>query len=194
VIYNNPGVNNPTWEPRSTSRFAAAKDSYTLTFRTTHPLGDGDRSTLIDGVLIMYVPPVNIGDDMITVSGLNVPLAPSFLDGYIPTSYLWTTDAPAGFTVVFDPSATVEAPTVTITPDVPGNPNTVTVTLLTNGSDEDSMEIDVYDDACLATKAGMVELDPGDFDADCDTDIEDFVEMAEDWLIDYELTEPAEKP
>jgi hypothetical protein len=186
AIYNNPSVTNPTWEPRSTDMFYAAKDSCTLTFRTTHPLGDGDRSTLIDGVLIMYVPPVNAGDDMVTVSGLSVQLAPSFLDTYTPTSYLWSTDAP--------PSATVEAPTVTITPDVAGNPNTVTVTLLTNGSDEDSMEIEVYDDACLAAKVGMLELDPTDFDADCDTDIEDYAEMAEDWLYDYSLTEPAEKP
>jgi hypothetical protein len=194
VLYNNPGVTNPTWEARTTGMFYVAKDSYTLTFRTTHPLGDGDRSTLIDGVLIMYVPPVNAGDDMITVSGLAVPLAPSFLDTYTPTSYLWSTDAPSGYTVEFDPSNTVEAPTLTITPDVPGNPNTVTVTLLTNGSDEDSMEIHVYDDACLATKAGMVELDSTDFDADCDTDIEDFAGMAEDWLVDYTLTAPAEKP
>jgi hypothetical protein len=49
TIYNNPGVTNATWESRTTSPFVAAKTSYTLTFRTTNPLG-GDRSTIIDGV------------------------------------------------------------------------------------------------------------------------------------------------
>ena len=139
--------------------------------------------------------PVYAGGDMITIAGLVVPLVPKFTDDYTPTSYLWTTDAPAGFTVVFDPSATVETPTVTITPDTPGNPNTVTVTLLANGSDNDSMEIDVYDDACMAVKAtGTAELDPTDIDANCITGLADFAELAEDWLYDYTLTEPAPKP
>jgi hypothetical protein len=63
------------------------------------------------------------------------------------------------------------------------------------GSREDTMEIDLYNNNCLAAKgSGLAEIDPGDFDADCDTDIEDFVVIAEDWLIDYELTEPIEKP
>jgi len=51
TIYTNAGVSNPTWEARQTAEFVATKASYTLTFRTTNPLG-GDRSTLIDGVKV----------------------------------------------------------------------------------------------------------------------------------------------
>ena len=139
--------------------------------------------------------PVYAGDNMITVSGLAVPLAPSFIGGYTPTSYLWTTDAPAGFTVEWDPSATVEAPTVTITQDTPSNPSTVTLTLLVNGSDEDTMKIDVYDDSCLAAEVtGTLELDPTDIDENCVTNMADFAGMAKTWLDDYTLTAPAPKP
>ena len=49
TIYSSSAVINPLWEARQTDEFLATKDSYTLTFRTTNPLG-GDRSTLIDGV------------------------------------------------------------------------------------------------------------------------------------------------
>jgi hypothetical protein len=50
------------------------------------------------------------------------------------------------------------------------------------------MTIDVYDNNCPAA------IDAADIDSDCITDLEDFVEMAEDWLVDYTLTEAAEKP
>jgi hypothetical protein len=55
VIYNNTSVTNATWQARTTSQFVAAKTSYTLTFRTTNPLG-GDRTTLIDGVEVVNMP------------------------------------------------------------------------------------------------------------------------------------------
>ena len=60
----------------------------------------------------------------------------------------------------------------------------------------DSMTIDVYDTACLAAiKTDLDVLDLTDITADdCITNILDFAEIAEDWLVDYELTEPAEKP
>ena len=144
--------------------------------------------------------PVYAGDNMITVSGLVVPLAPSFIDGYIPTSYAWTTNAPAGFTVEWDPSNIVEAPTVTITKDVlaGGDGKTeVKVTLTADdgtGPETDTMIIEVYDDSCLATKAtGTAELDPTDLDENCITGLADFAVMAADWLVDYELTEPIPK-
>ena len=54
-IYTNAAVTNPTWEARETAEFVATKSSYTLTFRATHPLGAGDRSTLIDGVVTNVV-------------------------------------------------------------------------------------------------------------------------------------------
>jgi hypothetical protein len=79
-------------------------------------------------------------------------------------------------------------------------PMIVTLTLAVN--DEftptpvaNTMTIDVYDDACKAAVSkdpSAIEL--GDVDADCDTDIEDYAAMAETWLYDYTLTEPAEKP
>ena len=55
TIYNNPQVNNATWEARTTDQFVAAKESYTLTFRTTLPPGGGDRTTIIDSVLVNTV-------------------------------------------------------------------------------------------------------------------------------------------
>jgi len=51
TLYSSSAVNNTTWEARQTDAFVAAKSSYTLTFRTTNPLG-GDRSTIIDGVTV----------------------------------------------------------------------------------------------------------------------------------------------
>ncbi|MFT5122079.1 MAG: hypothetical protein ACI97B_000706 [Verrucomicrobiales bacterium] len=52
TIYLNPVVVNPTWELRHTDAFTATNTAYTLTFRSTHPLGEGDRTTLIDGVVL----------------------------------------------------------------------------------------------------------------------------------------------
>ena len=51
-IYSNTNVNNTTWILRQCDPFVAEKESYTLTFRSTQPLGEGDRTTLIDGVLL----------------------------------------------------------------------------------------------------------------------------------------------
>ncbi len=54
-----------------------------------------------------------------------------------------------------------------------------------------SMTIDVYDDACLATKAaGPVVIDSTDFNANCITGLEDFAQMAMAWLVDYRITGP----
>jgi hypothetical protein len=57
------------------------------------------------------------------------------------------------------------------------------------------MKTDVYDTACLAAKVtGTVVINNTDFNSDCTTNLEDFVEMARSWIRDYELTEPVEKP
>ena len=59
----------------------------------------------------------------------------------------------------------------------------------------DTMAIDVYDTPCLAAiEAGLDVLDLTDINVDCITDLEDLAETALTWLVDYELTEPAEKP
>jgi hypothetical protein len=152
-------------------------------------------------------PSVDAGVDMITLSGMDVVLAPTVVNNDTeepqkPLSYEWTTDAPGGYTVQWDPSNTVEAPTVTITPDTPGNPQTVTLTLKvdlvgTSSSASDTMAIDVYDDACLAAQvvsSPSKPFDPSDFDENCTTDLRDYAILAAAWLVDYALTAPVAKP
>ena len=76
---------------------------------------------------------------------------------------------------------------------------TVTLTLAVNDvlnptPVEDTMTIDVYDDACAAALgAGLDAIGPADFDGNCITDFKDFAEMAGAWLTDYELTAPVAK-
>ena len=80
---------------------------------------------------------------------------------------------------------------------LPTGAQTVTLTLSAYdaaGDDEDTMTIEVYDNACLAAIGLGEEIDPGDFDADCDTDLADLATMAEEWLVYNELAEPVEKP
>ena len=58
-----------------------------------------------------------------------------------------------------------------------------------------STSIDVYDDACQASVASdpELDLDLGDLNADCITNLEDFADVASAWLVDYSSTEPADK-
>lgn len=67
TLYSNSNVTNQTWMLRRTDRFVAAKTSYILTFRSTNPLGGaGDRTTLIDGVVLLMVDPQPISYVKIT--------------------------------------------------------------------------------------------------------------------------------
>ena len=152
------------------------------------------------GVPDPNAPDVNAGDDMITWSGEPVTLDPNVVEkegsDWTDLTYAWSADPNDG--VVFSDS-NIKAPTVTIT-KATDNPSTVTLTLAVNNEGrveppvQDTMTIDVYDDACLAAKAtGSVELDPTDFDANCITNLADFAEMALTWLVDYTLTEPIPK-
>ncbi|MFT5125868.1 MAG: hypothetical protein ACI9TH_002777 [Kiritimatiellia bacterium] len=50
TIYTNAAVTNPAWELRRSDIFTASDISHGLMFRSSHPLGEGDRTTLIDGV------------------------------------------------------------------------------------------------------------------------------------------------
>ena len=138
---------------------------------------------------------VNAGPDMITWSGQPVQLDPNYAEGYEPNSFAWSANPGDG--VVFDPNAYVEDPTVTIT-KATANPSTVKLTLTADdgtGPMSDTLEIDVYDDSCLAAKAvGPAELDPSDFDENCTTDLRDYAILAAEWLVDYALTEPIVKP
>jgi len=207
VIYNNPGVTNATWEKRTIDELIAAKTSYTLTFRTSNPLG-GDRSTLIDGVVLTQTgisdptyPDVDAGSDWATWSGADLTLSDVNVvnnsDPFADLTFAWSADPEDG--VVFD-SNTIEFPTITIT-KATSNPSVVTLTLVVNNAGSghqdviDTMDIEVYDDFCEAAKGigTAVSFDSSDINRDCITDLRDFAELAALWLVDYALTGPVPK-
>jgi len=150
-----------------------------------------------------YPPKVDAGEDMVTWSGREVQLAPAVVNNSDPPTdltYSWVAEPADG--VVFDPNEFVEAPTVVITKDT-DNPSTVTLRLVVNNvgqppekAVEDSMTIDVYDDACLAAigKSLAPEIARVDLDHNCVVNFADFALMATGWLDSYSLTEPIAKP
>lgn len=154
-------------------------------------------------------PDVDAGDNMASWSGAEVQLDATVVnndpgDPQMPLAYAWGHDAPDGFTVSFDPSASVEDPAVTITKDAPTGDATV-ITLQLTASNiggtaphfaamKANMTIDLYDEACQAFRAAGTGINDSNLNNDCVTDLEDFAIMALTWLKDYELTEPIEKP
>jgi hypothetical protein len=97
----------------------------------------------------------------------------------------------------------VEFDNVRLTADTlfPPAPGMVTVELTLAVGDgandplEDTMTIDVYDDACKAAiGAGLDPIEPTDLDGNCITNLADFAVLALDWLDDYALTEPVPLP
>ena len=52
TLYSNTNVSNRSWQQRNTTAFVALKSSYTLTLEATHPIGSGDRTTIIDGLVL----------------------------------------------------------------------------------------------------------------------------------------------
>jgi hypothetical protein len=166
------------------------------------------------------LPFANAGSDWVTWSGEKVKLNSTVTnnDLQVPQrdiSILWTTEILVSdpndaneVTVVFDPAVNpgdpntseVVDPNVTITVTDPNIPRPVIVELTltaTLGSEypvSDSVRINVYDDNCAAAIGKGEVIDPGDFDADCDTDLIDLREMIDVWLDSYSLTEPAVKP
>ena len=140
-------------------------------------------------------PSVNAGVDMVTWSGQPVvPNASAVNNGVGDLTYAWTADPDDGVVITGD---TTLAPTVTIT-KATANPSPVKLTLAVTleGVDtvSDTMMIDVYDDACKASRGNGHEYAATDFDGDCVTSLSDFAVMAQSWLDDYELTGPVEKP
>ena len=154
-------------------------------------------------------PDVDAGDDMIGWSGGPVPLNPNIIEAegsdWTSLTYEWTGE-PNG---IGDPDLDVvitdadqEYASVTITKTAPtGDATVITMTIAVNNEGRvdppltSTMTIDVYDDSCLAAKSvGTVELDPTDFDDNCITNLADFAVLAADWLVDYEITGPVEKP
>jgi len=146
---------------------------------------------------------VDAGKDVITWSGQEVALAPVVFDADAnepPAALIYTWSANPAAGVAFSAND-VEAPTVTIT-KAAGDATAVTITLAINKEGreaadiEDTMTIDVYDDACKAMiGAGEGAVDPADIDGNCTTNLADFAVVAETWLIDHGvLTEPTPKP
>ena len=153
-------------------------------------------------------PDVDPGVDMITWSGQAVTLAPDVTNNDPnggDLTYLWSAD-PADGVVFTDPvnpgdpnTSKAEAPTVTIT-RATDNPSAVTLTLAVNNVGrleppvEETMTIDVYDNACEAAKGiGPVAFDPGDLDENCTTNLKDVAALAAAWLENYTLTAPVVK-
>jgi hypothetical protein len=86
-------------------------------------------------------------------------------------------------------------------PFTPAGMQTVTLTLAVSDEgnptpDTDTIEIDVYDNACLAAfAAGLItEYDETDLDQNCITDLKDLGVMLAEWLVDYSATAPVPKP
>ena len=153
----------------------------------------------VQSILPPYL--VDAGIDMITWSGEPVQLAPAVVSingGALPAglTYAWHAEPEAG--VVF--SATdVQSPAVTIT-KAAGEALTVTLTLAVSDGvtlpSEDTITIDVYDDACKAAIGkGLQAENRGDIDGDCTTDIDDLAPMAQKWLTEnMGLPGPVPKP
>lgn len=146
---------------------------------------------------IVDVPPsVEINTpDMNTWSGQGVPLAATVDDdGGSTINYLWTADPAGG--VSFDDDTAID-PTVTITGLI-GDPNTVTLTFAATddkATATDTMTIDVYSDACAATRLAKGLSPDTDITGDtCKSDLEDLALALTAWLDDTQLTTPVAKP
>ena len=89
-------------------------------------------------------------------------------------------------------------PTITFNGSVTDNPTAIEMTLDVTFSDRDpasdTMKVYVYDDTCKTAVGSGVKYDPGDFNTDCNTMLDDFGKVAEAWLDDFNLTAPVEKP
>jgi len=136
---------------------------------------------------------VDAGKNMVTWSNEIVTLDATVEEGVTVDSYLWTA-IPADGVLFSNPTG--EDTTVTITKDA-GDMAAVMVRLaVDNGVDDpvvDSVRIEVYDNACLATRDGLGIKNEYDLSGNCIVDIGDVVIMATMWLEDNSLTEPAIK-
>ena len=151
------------------------------------------------GVDDPYAPIVEAGNDWVTWTGEPVILDATVTEqpdsDWTNLTYTWTANPADG--VVITPNADPADPTITITKAAPTGDATVVTLTLTVGSEgkeprKASVNIYVYDDACkAAVGAGLAEIDPSDFNADCITNIKDVAMMAAEWLVDYSITEPS---
>jgi len=202
-----------TWYAKMTtdSNYSVVRDSTLLQNQNITSVGMALGNNTVYGTIESFSlsdninvtnPTVDAGSDWVTWTGEAVTLDNAAVNNNDPDAggltLLWTSDNPGGVSVGFS-STDVADPTITIIKDAAAsNPTTVTLTLSVTqaGKDPvtDTMEIDVYDNACDAGKAlGSVTLDPADFNGDCVTNIEDLVTLAAAWLVDYQADIPAVK-
>ncbi len=154
------------------------------------------------GVIDTAAATVNAGSDWITWSGEPVILDDVSVINNDPgagdLTLTWSAEPLAGVTVGFS-DIHAQEPTVAITKTAPTQTATavmLTLTVTQPGKEpiESSMTIDVYDDACRAALgAGKATIKPGDFNANCVTDLEDLSSMVSEWLVDFSLTAPVDK-
>jgi hypothetical protein len=146
-------------------------------------------------VIVDQPPSVEINTpDMNTWLGQKVGLNVTVVDdGGSTINYLWTADKPGAS---FDDDSVVDT-NVTITGLV-GDPNTVTLTFAATddkGPVTDTMTIDVYSDACAATRLAAGLRPATDIAGDgCITDLKDLALALAAWLDDTQLTTPVAKP
>jgi len=150
---------------------------------------------------------VNAGDDMVTWNGEEVSLSATVADVNTPTTYEWIAinPDPGNVTVVLDPAVNAADPntsvdvnpTVTITKSAG---EAVEVTLLLKVDDgvnkivTDTVVIEVYDDACKATRFGLGISSIADISENCVLNLEEIAAIAESWLNFTGLTDPIVKP
>jgi hypothetical protein len=168
-------------------------------------------SNMVEGALWSFntvadlAPTVEIvtGDQM-AGSGVDVPLDATVSDDAMSAlTIVWTADEDSDA----DPNLTIEIinadqedATVTITKTVPtGDVVTVTMTVTVSDAgnptepDTDSIEIDVYDDACHLAQAGEGKSAATDHDGNCITGLGDLAVIAAVWLDDYSTTGPVDR-
>jgi len=182
---------------------------------------DGDPNTpeprygpsVAEGVLMAFFatddfPATVVIDTLPTATWANKPiqLNATITDPGIvhsPVTILWESDEPNA--VFKDPGTllednTIEDPTVTVNYNSGAFNVTVTVSddsIVPAGPDAtDTVDLDCRQNACAAGRnaVGLAGDYPADATADCEHDLADFAIIANDWLIDYALTEPMPIP
>ena len=133
---------------------------------------------------------VDLGSDMLSWSGQTINIAADITDnsGTTPT-YEWDVEPLTGVTLI--PADDKAAVTI----DKPeGAPVTYTLSLTVgNGAMTDKMTIEVYDNACLATRLGLGITEKVDLTGDCVINMEDLARIASNWLNDKSLLAPVRK-
>jgi len=130
-------------------------------------------------------PVVDAGLGFITWIGQPVSLNATVTDEASPT-LTWTSEPAANVTFS---DAGIEDTTATF-----GAMGTYTLTLTANDGFNapvsDTTVVTVYADACSAARDGTNNRPATDILVDCTIDINDFAELAADWLVDYALAAP----